>query len=201
MRRSLVVALLLVVGAALGATVLRDPLAEAASPFTNVIVGNTTANPVPVVQQGTGNVNVTNQTLPVHEQGTVPASQSGTWTVGLDGTPGVTSADETDVVGSYTGAPDGNGAFTEAVDADIYQYKTVRVMANCFAGGACANIAVNVYAIVGGRSYLIDTFPMQNFLSQTRVFDVLSRSIAVQLQNNNPNPISNIGVAVMGRAN
>ena len=40
--------LVLVVSAILGATVLREPIAYAASPFTNVIVSNTAANPVPV---------------------------------------------------------------------------------------------------------------------------------------------------------
>lgn len=51
--------LLVVVAAVLGATVLREPIAVAAAPIQNVIVGNTTANPVPVTQQGTANVAVT----------------------------------------------------------------------------------------------------------------------------------------------
>jgi hypothetical protein len=42
---------------------------------------------------------------------------------------------------------------------------------------------------------------MQNFLAETRVFDVLGTTLAVQLQNNNPGAVSNIGVAVFGRAN
>ena len=42
---------------------------------------------------------------------------------------------------------------------------------------------------------------MQNFLAQTRVFAVLGTSLAVQLQNNNPSAVSNIGVVVFGRAN
>jgi hypothetical protein len=49
MRRALLLALLLVAASAiLGATVLREPIAVAASPFTNVIVGNTADKPVPV---------------------------------------------------------------------------------------------------------------------------------------------------------
>lgn len=49
MRRGLLLAALLVaVSAILGATVLREPIAVAASPFTNVIVGNTADKPVPV---------------------------------------------------------------------------------------------------------------------------------------------------------
>jgi len=120
----------------------------------------------------------------------------------IDGTPKVTSADATTLLGSYTGAPDGNGAFTEAVNlSDISGARSVRVMANCFAGGDCANITVRVYVIVDARSYLIDEFPMQNFLSQTRVYDVLGETMSVQLLNNNPAPTPNIGVAVFGRAN
>ena len=42
---------------------------------------------------------------------------------------------------------------------------------------------------------------MQNFLPQTRVFGVLGTTLAVQLQNNNPGAVPNIGVAVFGRAN
>ena len=186
----------------LGATVLSDPIATAAQTVGATIIGPLDGSGnVKVHERGTAAVNVTNTSLPVREQGTVPVAQSGTWTVGLSGTAKVTSGDQTTLVGSYTGAPDGGGAFTEAVDADISNYKTVRVMANCFSGSACANIAVNVYAIVGSRSFLIDTFPMQNFLSQTRVFDALSGNIAVQLQNNNGGAIPNIGVAVFGRAN
>ena len=131
----------------------------------------------------------------------MPASQSGTWHVSVDGKPSVTSGDETTLAGSFVGAPDGGGAFTEAVDADVSHDKTVRVMTNCSSGGACANISVNVYSIVGSRSYLLDQFPMQNFLSQTRTYDVFGESIAVQLQNNNAGSIPNVGVAVYGRAN
>ena len=131
----------------------------------------------------------------------MPASQSGTWHVSVDGKPSVTSGDATTLAGSFVGAPNGGGAFTEAVDADVSHDKTVRVMTNCFSGGACANISVNVYSIVGSRSYLLDQFPMQNFLSQTRTYDVFGESIAVQLQNNNAGSIPNVGVAVYGRAN
>ena len=42
------VALLLVGATVLGATVLREPIGYAASPFTNVIVGNDATHPVPV---------------------------------------------------------------------------------------------------------------------------------------------------------
>jgi hypothetical protein len=67
MRKALILAVALVLGSTvLGATVLREPIANAASPFMNVIIGNDTTNPVPVKEQatdGSGN-------LKVHEQGT-----------------------------------------------------------------------------------------------------------------------------------
>jgi len=62
MRRGALAGVLLVVfGAALGATVLREPIATAASPFQNVIIGNDSTNPVPVAEQNrdaNGNVRV-----------------------------------------------------------------------------------------------------------------------------------------------
>jgi len=71
---ALVGLLLLVCGAALGATVLHDPIATAATPFTNVIVGNDATNPVPVAEQnrdGNNNIRVHEQGIAaVHEQGT-----------------------------------------------------------------------------------------------------------------------------------
>src|SRR5262245_49948691 len=49
MKRAILVGLLLVVvSAVLGATVLREPIATAAAPITNVLVTNTATNPVPV---------------------------------------------------------------------------------------------------------------------------------------------------------
>src|SRR5262245_42441169 len=49
MRQKVLVALLLIgVSAVLGATVLREPIAAAASPFQNVIIGNDSSHPVPV---------------------------------------------------------------------------------------------------------------------------------------------------------
>jgi hypothetical protein len=204
MRKSAFVALGLLLGLVLGGTIFREPVVWAAQSLGATILGPLDAGGnVAVHEQGTAAVTVSNASVPVpvHEQGTVPAGQSGAWHMSIDGTPKVTNADATTLLGSFVGAPDGGGAFTEAVDADISGERSVRVMTNCFAGGDCANIAVNVYSIVGSRSYLIDQFPMQNFLSQTRVYDVLGEDLAVQLQNNNLAATSNIGVAVYGRAN
>ena len=70
--------LLIVGGAVLGAAVLHEPLATAASPFTNVIIGNTSDNPVPVaVQNADGGI------VRVHEQGTAAVHEQGTASVNV----------------------------------------------------------------------------------------------------------------------
>src|SRR6516164_6354037 len=57
MRKALVPAFLLVLGAViLGATVFREQLVQAATPFQNVVVTNTSTNPIPVQQQGSSSV-------------------------------------------------------------------------------------------------------------------------------------------------
>jgi hypothetical protein len=67
MRKALIPAFLLMLGSVvLGATVLREPIAKAASPFTNVFVANTASNPVPVRDVNTDS----SGNIKVHEQGT-----------------------------------------------------------------------------------------------------------------------------------
>jgi hypothetical protein len=120
MRRALLPAFLLVLGAViLGATVLREPIARAASPFTNVLVGNTASNPVPVTvqntdtngdvkvhEQGTADVNVTNTTVPVQQQGTADVNVTNTTLpVHEQGTVQVTAGSTTDGGGSASGTP------------------------------------------------------------------------------------------------
>lgn len=82
MKRALIPAFLLLLGSTiLGATVLREPLAQAAIPIASVFVTNDAANPVPVREQnldadgnlkvheqGTANVNVTNARVTVSEE-------------------------------------------------------------------------------------------------------------------------------------
>lgn len=88
MRKTLILVVVAgVVAAALGATVLREPIAQAASPFTNVIIGNTSTNPVPVTEQnldGNGNVRVHEQGVAaVHEQGVAAVHEQGTVSVSI----------------------------------------------------------------------------------------------------------------------
>jgi len=88
MGRKIAVTLVLVCASSiLGATVFREPIAYAAAKLTPVVVTNDAANPVPVDQQGTSDVHVTNSSLSVQQQGTadvrvtnasVPVQQQGT---------------------------------------------------------------------------------------------------------------------------
>ncbi len=68
----------------LGSTLFREQVAGAASPFTNVIVGNTSTNPVPVQQQGTASVNVSN-TPSVQVNGTVSTASADTTSILYEG--------------------------------------------------------------------------------------------------------------------
>jgi hypothetical protein len=148
-------------------------------------------------------VAVVNTPLPVtgilDVNGAIAATQSGDWNVGITGTAEVTSADQTVLLDSFAG--DIEPSFNEVAFADTTGAKTVRVRTNCFVGAACADILVRVYTTVGGRSYLVEQFPMLNFVAGTRVYDVIGTNVAEQLVNNTGGAVTNIGVAVFGRAN
>ncbi len=108
-RPALIGALLLVgVGVVLGTTIFRTEIAQATGLAQAVTVNNTAANPVPVHEQGTANVNVTNSSLNVegtvgmdptangvHEMNSVAASPFSRSTDGTFGTgnPGRFNAD------------------------------------------------------------------------------------------------------------
>jgi hypothetical protein len=66
MKKLSLAALLLVVGTLLGATVLREPVADAATATLNVFVSNDSSHPVPVRETNTD----TGGNIKVHEQGT-----------------------------------------------------------------------------------------------------------------------------------
>ena len=78
MRRAVFVAFLLILGSAvLGATVLREPMAWAASPFTSVIVANDASAPVPtkVTNNASAPVPVTVGNLPAVQNVAVQAPE------------------------------------------------------------------------------------------------------------------------------
>jgi hypothetical protein len=98
MRKALVPAFLLVLGAAvLGATVFREQLVHAATtPFQQVLVQNTSTNPVPVQQVGTSTTNVSG-TVGIDNTSTnpVPVQQVGTSTTNVSGTVGIDPSNNT----------------------------------------------------------------------------------------------------------
>jgi hypothetical protein len=147
-----------------------------------------------------------NGNLKVHEQGTVNAAQSGSWHVALDGTPSVTSADQTQIVGKLDADLPGSSNSTVAAQ-DILWAKSVRVMARCEAGSACDNVKVSVRVIdaplsSGGDAYDIDEFTLPTDGSTvTHVYEDLGQTLLVTVSNGNSGTTSNVGVAVLGRAN
>jgi hypothetical protein len=87
MRKALIPALLLVVTAiVLGSTVFREQIAHAATtPFQQVVVQNTSTNPVPVTQVGTSTTSVTGTVGIDPSKNTVKLDSNGN-TVNLDST-------------------------------------------------------------------------------------------------------------------
>jgi hypothetical protein len=87
MRKALIPAILLVVTAiVLGSTVFREQIAHAATtPFQQVVVQNTSTNPVPVTQVGTSTTSVSGTVGIDPSQNTVKLDSSGN-TVNLDST-------------------------------------------------------------------------------------------------------------------
>lgn len=111
----------------------------------------------------------------------------------------MSSSDQTELIDSFSG--DIVAGFNEVASGDATGFKSVRVLTNCFLGATCGSVVVRVYTIVGGRSYLVEQFPMQSFVADTRVYDAIGTSVAVQLVNNSGGPLTNIGTAIFGRAN
>ena len=159
MRRALIPASLLVFGAViLGATLFPQQIAHAATPFTNVLVGNTASNPVPVTVQNTD----TNGAVKVHEQGTDNVAQSGDWNVGVTNTAdhpvpvsgavnvgNLPDAPTTRVIDhGVTTAPGGDVAFSVVSDTDVSAYReiTLYLQASTTGGGGQVCIASTVSA-------------------------------------------------------
>jgi hypothetical protein len=143
MRNAIIAAFLLVLGSmVLGATVLREPLANAASPFTNVIIGNDTSNAVPVRQQGT--VNVLEQNTDA--KGNIKVHDSGS---------------ETELVATAEVSP---GHSLD--DVDVSQYREIRLAsAGIFCTvGESPTFIVDATETIGGLlyPYRLLTLPLCN---------------------------------------
>src|SRR4051794_17650054 len=97
MRKALIPAFLLVVAAiVLGSTVFREQVVNAATtPFQNVVVQNTSTNPIPVTQVGTSTTSVTGTVGIDSSKNTVKLDSSGN-TVNLDSSGNTVNLDSTD---------------------------------------------------------------------------------------------------------
>src|SRR6476646_1093715 len=137
---ALIGALLLVgVGVVLGTTVFRTDIAQATGLAQSVTVSNTAANPVPVHEQGTADVNVTNSSLTVDG------------TVGID--PSANGVHEVNSVASspftrtaFASFGSGNpGAFNAEVD--LYTVPSDQRVVVTYAA-ATVNIPAGVHAVL-----------------------------------------------------
>jgi hypothetical protein len=97
MRKPLIAALLLVVAAiVLGSTLFREQIVHAATtPFQQVVVQNTSTNPVPVTQVGTSTTSVTG-TVGIDPNKNTVGLDSGANTVKLDSSGNTVNLDSTD---------------------------------------------------------------------------------------------------------
>jgi hypothetical protein len=97
MRKALIPAILLVVAAiVLGSTVFREQVVSAATtPFQNVVVQNTSTNPIPVTQVGTSTTKVTG-TVGIDSNNNTVKLDSGGNTVKLDSNGNTVNLDATD---------------------------------------------------------------------------------------------------------
>jgi hypothetical protein len=188
-----------------------------AANVSSVFVTNTAASPVPVHQQGTANVNVTNTTpmpvsetntdangnIEVHEQGTANVAQSGTWNVGITGTPTVKSGDTATVLGQggdvalsagqrLTLNPDGE---------DVSAYREVTLYLE-FVGGDFNTDTTLVSLTDDGTPYLFafDDLNPQD-LRIVKTYDPAPAKLVLQLWNNSTTSETNIDYTVVGRTN
>jgi len=154
---------------------------------TPVVVTNTTANPVPV----TGQVNI--GTLPA-----VDAKQSGSWTVGITGTPTVQVDREQNYqrveTVSWTGQ--GSEAWTTNYTDRFSKFRV------CVAHTGPNPIQVNVYSYLSGSTssayFTYDIFVIGSPNTVCRVYDLPGASVQVQLANTGGNTSGIARFALVG---
>jgi hypothetical protein len=144
-----------------------------AAQIQNVFVTNDAAHAVPVLEQGTPNVNVTNTTLAVHDQVATQLLATGT------------------VSDTNTSLP----------DIDVSPYKEIRIAASfiaCNPSGGSGNLVIG--AKEGGNEYDIDSIDLcGNFPTGFHdVYEVPGRTLTLHCAS-----CTNvaIGLAVFGRTN
>jgi hypothetical protein len=187
-----------------------------AANVSSVFVTNTASRPVPVRQQGTASVNVTNTSVPVHdtnvdsngnlkvhEQGTANVAQSGTWNVGITGTPTVKSGDVASVLdqsGCVTVSP-GQQLTLNPDNEDVSAYREVTVYLQ-FCGGNF-NTDTEYWADTSdGTPYL---FAFDHLIPQdirvVKTYDPAPVRLLLQLWNTSTTSNTDIEYTIVGRTN
>jgi hypothetical protein len=188
-----------------------------AANVSSVFVTNTASNPVPVQQQGTASVNVTNTSVPVHdtnvdsngnlkvhEQGTANVAQSGAWSVGVTGTPTVKSGDVASVLGQSDGCVTVNPGQRPTLNPDnedVSAYREVTVYLQ-FCGGDFFTDTSLVSVTSDGSSSL---FAFDNLDPQgdqvVKTYDPAPAKLLIELWNNSTTSETDIEYAIVGRTN
>jgi hypothetical protein len=185
----------------------------------SVFVSNSQANPVPVHQQGIAEVKVTNGAplpvketntdgngnIKVHEQGTAKVSQSGTWNVGITGTPTVKSGDVAAVLGQSNGcttvSPSARPTLNPS-NEDVSAYREVTVYLQ-FCGGEFNTSTTLVSLTSDGNPNVL--FAFDNLDPQgaqvVKTYDPAPATLVIQLWNNSNTTETDIEYTVVGRTN
>ena len=158
-----------------------------------VNVTNTTANPVPV----SGGVSVTNTP-------TVDARQSGTWNVGISGTPSVkldatANTVKVERATSYQRAEEviwtGQGQ-----DAWTTNFANTEKVSVCVAHTGPSAIQINVYSLVIGSEHAFfftrDIFVIGSPNTVCKLYDLMGSAFQVQILNtgNNTTGLARVGI-------
>lgn len=168
-KKALLPTFLLVLAAIiLGATLFPEQIVHAATPFTNVVVGNTTSNPVPVTVQNTD----TNGAVKVHEQGTANVAQSGDWNVGVTNTAdhpvpvggsvdvgNFPDAPTTKVIAhGVTTAPGGDVGVVVVPDTDVSAYREVTLYLQPSTTGGSGQVCLPRTISADNSNMTLDSF-------------------------------------------
>jgi hypothetical protein len=189
-----------------------------AANVNSVFVSNTPANPVPVRQQGIAEVRVTNGTpvpvketntdgngnVKVHEQGAAKVSQSGTWNVGITGTPTVKSGDVATVLGQSGGCitvGPGQRPTLNPNNEDVSAYREVTLYLQ-FCGGDFNTDAQLVSATSDGGSSLFAFDDLDSpGIKVVKTYDPAPAELVLELWNNSTTSATDIEYTIVGRTN
>jgi hypothetical protein len=129
-----------------------------AAQITSVFVTNDAAHPVPVHEQGTASVTVTN----------LPANQAVNGTVNVGNLP---AAPTTEVVANTSGHVDAFGAYIPLPRTDVSKYRSVSLFLTLSAVGSSGeDCAVETFDS-HNHGYVIDTFNTGDNVNFTRSYD------------------------------